>query len=121
MHAWSNIRTATDSAEGSMIRASLRRTPRLVVGLLILYAARSSAQTQTPGQITQFNPSLNVVDSVITQDASGNVGIGTRTPAAALDVASGNLNLAGNLFIGGILFLHNFGFANTFLGQNAGS
>jgi len=97
-----------------MIRASLRRTPRLVVGLLILYAARSSAQTQTPGQITQ-------VDSVITQDASGNVGIGTRTPAAALDVASGNLNLAGNLFIGGILFLHNFGFANTFLGQNAGS
>jgi hypothetical protein len=46
---------------------------------------------------------------------SGNVGL------------TGDLNLAnsgataGNVLKGGILFLHNFGFNNTFLGQNAGN
>jgi hypothetical protein len=89
--------------------------------MLVVPARPAQGQSQTPGQITQFDPSLNVVDSVITQDPSGNIGIGTTTPAAALDVATGNLNLAGNLLKGGTLFLHNSGFANTFLGQNAGN
>ena len=64
---------------------------------------------------------LNVVDSVITQDPSGNIGIGTTTPAAALDVATGDVNIAGNLFKGGTLFLHNCGSLNTFIGQNTGN
>jgi hypothetical protein len=89
--------------------------------MLVVPARPAQSQTQTPGHITQFDPSLNVVDSVITQDASGNVGIGTTTPAAALDVNTGDLNVAGNFLKGGALFLHNFGFQNTFLGQNAGN
>jgi hypothetical protein len=88
---------------------------------VILPGTSAFAQSQTPGQVTKFDPSLNVVDSVITEDPSGNIGIGTRTPTAALDVATGNLNLAGNLFKCGSLFLHNVGIENTFLGQNAGN
>jgi hypothetical protein len=66
---------------------------------------------------------LNVVDSVITQDPSGNIGIGTATPVAALDVATGDLNLTGSLLKGGALFLHSAGATpnNTFLGKNAGN
>jgi len=66
---------------------------------------------------------LNVVDSVITQDPSGNIGIGTFSPAAALDVAAGDVNLAGNLLKGGTLFLHSPGATqnNTFLGKFAGN
>jgi hypothetical protein len=64
---------------------------------------------------------LNVVDSVIAQDASGNVGIGTTTPVAALDVATGGLNLTGSLRLHGTLFLHNLGSVNTFVGEQAGN
>jgi hypothetical protein len=104
-----------------MICLPYRRTSRLVVALLFLWSGRVYGQTQTPGQVTQFDPSLNVVDSVITQDPSGHIGIGTTAPAAALDVATGDLNVAGNILKGGVLFLHNFGSGNTFLGQNAGN
>src|ERR1700730_3081876 len=104
-----------------MIRPALRGTSRVVVALLFLGSGRIYGQTQTPGQVTVFDPNLNVVDSVITQDPSGNIGIGTTTPAATLDVATGDVNIAGNLFKGGTLFLHNFGSGNTFLGLNAGN
>src|SRR5215831_1250286 len=95
-----------------------------MVGAMLLVGVGSAlGQTQTPGQITQFDPSLNVVDSVITQDPSGNIGIGTFSPAAALDVAAGDVNLAGNLLKGGTLFLHSPGATqnNTFLGKFAGN
>jgi hypothetical protein len=58
---------------------------------------------------------------------NGDVGIGTASPAAKLDVAGGNLNLenstasAGNILKGGSRFIHNFGTDNTFIGQNAGN
>jgi hypothetical protein len=70
-----------------------------LVGVLgvILSASPAVAQSQTPGQITQFDPNLNVVDSVITQDPSGNIGIGTTTPVAGLDVVGppGSLGIIG--------------------------
>src|SRR5262249_28354463 len=63
-------------------------------------AGSVQAQTQTPGQITQFDPSLNVVDSVITQDPSGKIGVGTMNPAVKLDVLGGDIRSDGGLLFG---------------------
>jgi hypothetical protein len=104
-----------------MTRFLHRGTSHLIPALLVLGCGRAYGQSQTPGQITQFDPALNVVDSVITQDPSGNIGIGTTTPSAALDVASGDLNLAGNLLKSGAPFLYISSFSNTVLGVSAGN
>jgi hypothetical protein len=98
----------------------------------VLVAAMAvNAHAQTPGQVPIFAQSgtgscnsstgNDCVDSVITQASNSNIGIGTTTPAAALDVATGDLNIAGNILKSGTLFLHNFGGSNTFVGQNAGN
>jgi hypothetical protein len=93
----------------------------VVFTMLLLVEGSVLAQNQTPGHITQFDSKLNVVDSVITQDPNGNIGVGTMAPAAALDVATGDLNVAGRIQLGGMLFLHNFGTYNTFVGQQSGN
>ena len=99
-------------------------------------------QAQTPGRVPIFDqPKMGLcnlgghndcVDSVITQDSSGNIGIGITSPAAKLDVAGtikadevtlpSTVNAAtGVVNLGGNRFLHAFGPASTFLGTNAGN
>jgi hypothetical protein len=103
--------------------------------MLILSAGYVHAQT--PGQIPMFvQPSTGAcnnaggndcVDSVITQDSGGNIGIGTTAPVAKLHVAGGNLNLenstatSGNILMGGVPFISNFGNHNAFFGGLAGN
>src|SRR5215831_17177292 len=82
---------------------------------VVLSVKPAKAQSQTPGQITQFDPNLNVIDSVITQDSNANIGIGTTKPAAKLDVVGGNVELedstatTGNILKAGVAFISNFG------------
>jgi hypothetical protein len=83
-----------------MKRCGFHYLPLTVVWALVLVAGSVQAQTQTPGQITQFDPSLNVVDSVVTQDPSGKIGVGTMNPAVKLDVLGGDIRSDGGLLFG---------------------
>ena len=103
---------------------------------VLLIVAVANVHAQTPGQIPVFDQpgtgacnnagGNDCIDSVITQSGA-NIGIGTTTPAAKLDVVGGNVNLenstatSGNILKGGTPFLHNYGNSNTFLGLNAGN
>src|SRR5256885_13235097 len=100
-------------------------------------------QAQTPGRVPIFDQPKpagrcndaghnDCVDSVITQDSSGNIGIGTTLPGAKLDVAgtikadevtlpsTGNV-AAGGVNLGGNRFLYAFRPARHLLGTNAGN
>jgi len=115
--------------------------PMLLVASAILIVS-GYVQAQTPGRVPifdqpktglcNFESHNDCVDSVISQDSSGNIGVGTSSPAAKLDVAGtvkadavmlpSTVNAAtGVVDLGGNRFLHAFGSNNTFLGTNAGN
>src|SRR5262249_36428301 len=73
----------------------MTRKPFWLSGLVILiilsvlgagHAQQTQGISQTPGQVTKFDDNLNVVDSVISQDADGKIGIGTTSPSGPLEV-----------------------------------
>jgi hypothetical protein len=88
--------------------------------------------SDTNGKTVRFLTNNGTLNEWMRISSAGNVGIGTTTPAAKLDVAgavdvSGNLalpnttsSLVGVVTFGGVPFLHNFG-GNTFVGASAGN
>jgi hypothetical protein len=89
--------------------------------------------SDTNGKAIKFLTNNGTLNEWMRITSAGNVGIGTQTPAAKLDVA-GNLNLPattsttmGVISLGGVPFVHNFSppgnpnASNTFLGIGAGN
>ena len=83
--------------------------------------------SDTSGKVIRFLTNNGSLNEWMRITSAGNVGIGTATPAAKLDVV-GNFNLpnttsatTGVITLGGARFAHNFGTNNTFLGANAGN
>ena len=85
----------------------------------------------TGGRLSKFTASATVGDSVVVEDGSGNVGVGTASPTAKLDVAGtarvtgtltlgGHVNLAGDIYRGSALFIHTAAdWSNTAVGREA--
>jgi hypothetical protein len=84
--------------------------------------------SDTSGSSVRFLTNNGTLNEWMRITSAGNVGIGTQTPAAKLDI-NGNLALpnttvggtAGVVTLGGTSFLHNFGSGNTFVGTSAGN
>src|SRR5467141_3877774 len=91
--------------------------------------------SDTNGKVIKFATNNGTLHEWMRITSAGNVGIGTTTPGAKLEIAGGNLALpnttsggtAGVLTLGGVPFLHNFGFSgpfglpSTFVGASAGN
>ncbi len=89
-----------------------------MVAVAVLMPGLAMAQG-TPGQIAKFGvDGTTVVDSVASEDAAGNVGIGTSTPQARLEV---NGAIAGTQFNIGATRILSAPSNNTFAGVRAGS
>ncbi len=82
----------------------------------------------TVNSLALFSGATSVGSSNVFQSTTNtNIGIGTATPQATLDV-NGSINLpnttsatVGVLSVGGVPFLHNYGTQNTYVGQSAGN
>jgi len=85
--------------------------------------------SDTNGKTVRFLTNNGTLNEWMRITSAGNVGIGTTTPGAKLEIAGGNLALpnttsggtAGVVTLGGTPFLHNFGINNTFVGVSAGN
>ncbi|MFI5056956.1 MAG: tail fiber domain-containing protein [Candidatus Acidiferrales bacterium] len=83
--------------------------------------------SDTNGKVIKFLTNNGALNEWMRITSVGNIGIGTKTPAATLDVV-GTLNLPattsatmGVISLGGTRFAHNFGTENAFFGVSAGN
>jgi uncharacterized small protein (DUF1192 family) len=80
----------------------------------------------TIGKIAKFTGAAAIGDSVLTEDADGDIGIGTATPSEQLELTK-NLRLTPTTATAGIIksgantLIHTFGAGNFFAGVNAGN
>jgi hypothetical protein len=94
-------------------------TPKSGVGIDTVVNCANAKNNYIPVFTSAAPPNITICNSAIFQ-ANGNIGIGTTTPAAALDV-SGSISATSNYQIFGSTVLSILGGGNLFFGLQAGT
>ncbi|KYG64793.1 hypothetical protein AZI86_11350 [Bdellovibrio bacteriovorus] len=102
--------TFTSPASGQFLKYNGSQWVNATLSSADLPSGTASA-TGTAGAIPYFSATNTLSDSLIFQ-SSGRIGIGTTTPAFALDVV-GDLNITGSILQGSSRLLHNYTASGT--------
>ncbi len=82
---------------------------------------QTAANVASGAVLANAATNLNTTSTIVRRDASGNFSAGTVTLAGALALPATASSSVGVITLGGSPFVHNFGLANTFLGESAGN
>ncbi len=82
---------------------------------------QTAANVASGAVLANAATNLNTASTIVKRDASGNFSAGTVTLAGALALPATASASVGVITLGGSPFAHNFGVANTFLGNSAGN
>src|SRR5271165_6861678 len=98
------------------------KTTKSGIGIDTVVNCTTAANNYIPVFTAVMPPNITICNSAIYQNSSGDVGIGTKSPAATLDV-NGGINTATTYQIGGnsVLSIGSAADNNLFLGMGAGA